>query len=237
MFTQVLSDLVLRAVLILQVIALPRTPPGFFDALRIRGLWGFRKQHDSWQKVLLSLADPSVEKWVMSSGVQFHPPDASGNRFYLPYSINMCQAWCSLFVIKDWTKCLLSCWSIGGPLCSRLVPISWIRLLISESPKLGLLLWVSQLFIQCIHIMYITGKSKCSIRYYPIRIYLTAEFICSGLPWRCPVLFVSQLWRWLLSWSDWSRPPAKGDFKTCMKLWIVSTSKPPNTTPDSQADR
>lgn len=111
-------------------------PWGFFDALRIRGLWGFRKHHDSWQKVLLSLADPGC-KWVMNLMFGLIPPDACGIQFYQHVPGMMQSCWC---VIKDWPKCRFSCWSIGDPFCNRLVPISSIRLQISESLKLGLLL-------------------------------------------------------------------------------------------------
>lgn len=95
----------------------PRRTWGFFHALRIRGLWGFRKQHDSWQKVLLSLADPGCremgyECWCSVSFllmlVEFN-------------SMNLCQAWRSLVVI-NWSKSRFSCWSIGDPVLQQAGP-------------------------------------------------------------------------------------------------------------------
>lgn len=110
---------------------------GFLWCLEDSWPLGFQKA--AWQltkNVLLSLADPGC-KWVMNLMFGLIPPDACGIQFYQHVPSMMQSRWC---VIKDWPTCRFSCWSIGDPFCNRLVPISSIRLQISESLKLGLLL-------------------------------------------------------------------------------------------------
>lgn len=132
---QVLSDLVLRAVLILQV------------SVRCAGVslmpWGFvasgvsESSMTADKKLSWALLILAVEKSVMNLMFGLILPDACGIQVYQHVPSMMQSRWC---VIKDWPKCRFSCWSIGDPFCNRLVPISSIRLQISESLKLGLLL-------------------------------------------------------------------------------------------------